>query len=86
MAIYKIPSGKKLDNKNYDPETLIKNMGAESISESTRIALEKASRSHGDFYVYVDPYDAEICEELVVRGGTNKDEEENSYYLAGEEI
>lgn len=86
MAIYKIPQGKKLNDKNYDLDNLMKTVGADSINSKDEKLVEKAGRSYSDIYVFIDPYAHEIGDELILRVFKDEKSALDEYYLSCEEI
>ena len=86
MAIYEVPSRKKLKNKNHDIQNLMKTMGAERHG-SELVALLKRSKERGeDVFVWLSPFTVEIGPAPTIYGGTDFESECDAYYSSADDI
>jgi hypothetical protein len=80
MPIIALPQGKKLKDKNIDPEVLGVTMGVDVVAENVRHHLRKVARDGSTLYVWVSPYSVEIGPCPTLYGGWDREAELNSYH------
>ena len=83
MAIYEIPSGKKLKIKFLELDKLLKHYNISKVETDFELKLNKAQKLYLDFYVWLSPNE---INDSILCGGFNKEEEEYAFYNAIEEI